>query len=348
MRKVRKNGTIELLRFLFAIGIMAFHYPFDSGITETAQIGVEFFYIIMGIFMAQKIASYSGDSNMLSTGEYIIKKILSFYKYFIPAFIIEAVIMAINEEMSLFSILDRIVISIPQLLFLNSLGFHSDTYGGAIYVPASWFSSSAVIGLLIIFPMAKKNWNTFVEVIAPIIIGFSAGYLYLNFGTIFVHYNFIGGVNVALLRTFMDLSLGCMAFVIATKIEGISKNNKTIKILEWLLYVVVFMSIVCETPRTVEIPMLFCLTVAVALTMSTTNNSSFFNNQLSYYLGRLSAPLYLLHYTVIQGMMLVFDNINTADKFILFNVVAVALSMLCMYVIEHIEKKWKSRKKVQE
>ena len=332
----RKNGKIELLRFVFAIIIMVFHYPSFFKITTTAQIGVEFFYIIMGVFMAQKIvnAPTTVENLSASTIKYILAKAKSFYIYFIPAFIAKTIITAISEHLGLFSILDRIIISIPQLLFLNSFGFHPDTYEGAIYVPASWFLSSALIGLLIIYPLANHNWQRFVNILAPLIVCFSAAYLYLNFGTILVHYSFKNGINVALLRTLMDLSFGCICFEASQKIGDKISNSKIAGIIEWLLYLIVLFSTIAGTPATVEFPMLICLAVAVTITISQTKKTSLFNNKFFYYLGKLSFPLYMIHCLVIQAMLLIWPSIQNWSMFIFFACTSLLCSMLSVYVVE--------------
>ena len=343
----RKNGKIEFLRFLFALTIMAFHYPTFFKITETAHIGVEFFYIIMGAFMGQKIANEprKEDDVAKSTMQYIVLKAKIFYVYFIPAFVIKMIITIITDNLGLLSVLDRLVISVPQLLFLNSLGFHTDTYAGAIYVPASWFLSSALIGLGIVYPIAKQNWKMFVGVTAPLITCFSAGYLYMNFGTILVHYNFVNGINVALLRTIMDLSLGCICYDVAQRIKERIGQYKVVTGLEWLLYVVVFFSIFATTPATVEIPILICLAVAVTLTVCKIEEDTFFNHKIFYFLGKVSVPLYLLHCLIIQGMLLVFEDIRNWSMFVGFAVISVGGAMVAVVFAE----KWiKLRKKARK
>ena len=315
---MKKNGKIEFLRFAFAATIMVFHYPAFVNITETAQIGVEFFYIIMGAFMARKIVAESNKDIVDSTVKYILGKAISFYKYFLPAFVIKTFLTAIGENLGVLSVLDRLVISIPQLLFLNSLGFHPDTYAGAIYVPASWFLSSALICLFVIYPIAKQDWKRFVRIIAPIIVIFSASYLYMNFGTILVHYNFVNGVNVALLRTVMDLAIGCICFEVAQEIGVKVSNNKYVGWVEGILYVIVFLSIIKETPATIEVSILICLAVAVTLTISRMDKKSIFNNKFFYFLGRMSVPLYLLHCLVIQSMLLAYDDIQNWTMFLVF------------------------------
>lgn len=321
----RKNGKIEFLRFLFALIIMIFHYPTFFKITEKAQIGVEFFYIIMGVFLGQKIAvsPKKEDDIAKSTMMYIIAKAKNFYIYFIPAFILKTIITIFSDNLDFFSVLDRLVISLPQLLFMNSLGFHPDTYAGAIYVPASWFLSSALICLGIIYPIARQNWKLFAGLIAPLIVCFSASYLYINFGTILVHYNFINGINVALLRTIMDISLGCICYEVAQKIKGKVLNNKLLNVIEYLLYIIVFVSIFTVSPSTVEIPILFCLAAAVTLTICKIEKKTFFDRALFYFLGKVSVPLYLLHCLVIQGMLLAFEDIRNLSMFIGFSIISI-------------------------
>lgn len=336
---IKKNGKIEFLRFIFASLIMVFHYPSFLELTTTAQIGVEFFYIIMGVFMAQKIVNTpTADENIpISTIKYILAKAKSFYVYFIPAFIVKTIITAISEHLGFFSIMDRIVISIPQLLFLNSFGFHPDTYAGAIYVPASWFLSSALIGLFVVYPLAKHNWQKFVNLLAPLIVCFSASYLYLNFGTILVHYNFKNGINVALLRTIMDLSLGCICFEVSQKIGNRISNSKITQIAELPLYLIVLFSAIAQTPTTVEFPMLICLAIAITITISETKKITLFNNKFFYYLGKLSFPLYMIHCLVIQAMLLIWPTIQNWSLFILFVCISLICSMLSVFVTEKIK-----------
>lgn len=335
----RKNGKIEFLRFLFALAIMAFHYPAFFKITETAQIGVEFFYIIMGVFLAQKVATEPKEEDLAkATGKYILSKAKSFYVYFIPAFIIKTVITMISENLSFLSVLDRLVISVPQLLFLNSLGFHPDTYAGAIYVPASWFLSSALIGLGLVYPVAKQNWKLFAGWIAPVVVCFSAGYLYMNFGTILVHYNFVNGINVALLRTIMDLAIGCICYEAAQRIKEKTKRHKLLFVAEGILYTIVFGSIFAKTPSTVEIPVLTGMAVAVTLTICKMEDKSFFDRRVFYFLGKVSVPLYLLHCLVIQAMLLVWDDIRNWPMFALFVVISVGGAMVVSVLAEKVKK----------
>jgi len=321
----RKSGKIEFLRFLFAICIMLFHYPTFFKITEKAQIGVEFFYIIMGVFLGKKITlvPHREEDIAKSTITYIMAKAKSFYVYFIPAFILKTIITVLSDNLGLFSVLDRLIISLPQLLFLNSFGFHPDTYAGAIYVPASWFLSSALIGLAIIYPIAKQYWKSFVRLIAPLLICFSTAYLYINFGTIFVHYNFVNGINVALLRTIMDLSIGCICYEISQEIKEKASKYKTIDSIECFLYIIVFASIFTTSPSTVEIPVLICLSVAITLTISKMEKKSFFDRTIFYFLGKVSVPLYLFHCLVIQGMLLVFEDIRTWPMFMGFVMISI-------------------------
>lgn len=51
VEKIKKrNGNIEILRFLFCIGIVLFH----AWVNPRGFIGVEFFFIVTGFFLAKK------------------------------------------------------------------------------------------------------------------------------------------------------------------------------------------------------------------------------------------------------------------------------------------------------
>ena len=58
-KQYKKNGELELLRFLFAIMILFYHTrkicPIDSGIFKHGYFGVEFFFILSGALMAKSI-----------------------------------------------------------------------------------------------------------------------------------------------------------------------------------------------------------------------------------------------------------------------------------------------------
>lgn len=50
MKKMR-NGNIELLRFLFCADIVLYH----AGFLPRGYVGVEFFFMVTGFFLADKI-----------------------------------------------------------------------------------------------------------------------------------------------------------------------------------------------------------------------------------------------------------------------------------------------------
>ena len=76
MEKEKRNGTIELLRFIFCMVVLFFHISMDiygtdwrqiswEGIFRYGALGVEFFLITSGFFLAKSVNKYSNPPETL-------------------------------------------------------------------------------------------------------------------------------------------------------------------------------------------------------------------------------------------------------------------------------------------
>ena len=55
--KSKRNGKIELMRFVFAIVIACFHL--NMGIFSSGMLAVEFFFIVTGYLLAKSLSKYN-------------------------------------------------------------------------------------------------------------------------------------------------------------------------------------------------------------------------------------------------------------------------------------------------
>lgn len=73
MVRESRNGTIDLLRFIFCMAVLFFHISMDiygtdwrpaswEGIMRYGALGVEFFLITSGYFMANSVSKMQNDS----------------------------------------------------------------------------------------------------------------------------------------------------------------------------------------------------------------------------------------------------------------------------------------------
>ena len=67
MKKMR-NGNIELLRFLFCADIVLYH----AGFLPRGYVGVEFFFMVTGFFLADKIWTRNSKDQRKPTWETLV------------------------------------------------------------------------------------------------------------------------------------------------------------------------------------------------------------------------------------------------------------------------------------
>ena len=99
--KIKRNGTIELWRFIFSLLIVMFHSNYipsyfsgDYNWIKSQSIGVEFFFIVSGFLMAKSAQKYQ-DNVGTDTGKFILKKYLGILPVYLFAHIISSVVTII-------------------------------------------------------------------------------------------------------------------------------------------------------------------------------------------------------------------------------------------------------------
>lgn len=75
----QRNGTIDFMRFVFAIGIVLGHAEVIYDIVPNGWIGVEFFFLVTGWLMASKAARTDDKLSFSLVKRFIKRKILAFY-----------------------------------------------------------------------------------------------------------------------------------------------------------------------------------------------------------------------------------------------------------------------------
>lgn len=124
----KRNGLIELCRFIFAMCIVCHHALFLSNPEHIplsgGYIAVEFFFILTGFFMCKdalkKPAEHGGMTESL-------KRLKTIYPYFFVSWGTSFIISHIyNKCYGIGAILRDFLRGIPQLLFLSMPGLGGD------------------------------------------------------------------------------------------------------------------------------------------------------------------------------------------------------------------------------
>lgn len=316
---MNKNSFIELLRFLFASIILLFHAGSDAGILNNiyhlggcevsffkyGYLSVEFFFIVSGYLMAKTAFSRGISDNgtvidlAKETVDFLVKKIRSIATiYFISCALVSVYFLVIGKK--LVFVIERL----PSLLLLQCSGIVDKEFIGL-----SWYISSMIICMAIIYPLLRKQYSMFTNIYGPLLGILITGYLIHMTGYLGGVFDWIGFTYKCNLRAFADLSLGTTCFEAARKIS-IQKWGKKQKCLFSIL--AVFSSVtsvvsICSTQRIfndgiILLSMCVLVTVLFGKVGLLSQINGLYSNRLFDFLGELSLPIFLLqnvfHYWV--------------------------------------------------
>lgn len=354
-KKYNRNGTLEFLRFVFCICILLFHIEkeffglssLDNGVgfglfTHGAM-GVEFFFILSGLFMAKSIDSKRNKDETIDIGEdswkFLINKYKGFFLYHIIAFVILFIVTIIINEYSFSKIVITFIDSIPSIFLLQMTGIPCTSLNHI-----EWYLSAMIISMAIIYPICKKYFNLFIKYIAPICSILILGYLGYTYG-------YLTGVNVwtgfafkGLVRGFAEIMLGTFAYYLSKKLSNYKNNlNKYrlfITIIECLLYISVILFMVLTVNEKYEFTALIAIFFGIVISYSDISHSNkLFNNKLCYFLGKFSLPVYLSQLSAISIAVVVFSQYSNGIKISIAIILTFIFSLATMFLGDFMRKK---------
>ena len=224
---MRRNGYIDVIKFVFAILIAEFHL--NSGLFLGGRLAVEGFFIITGYLMVRSIErdKHAGDKTGVSTVRFIFHKYAALFPYLLPSTLLASIVYCLIKKQTFVQWLTRL----PLLLF-DIFPLHNAGFKGEYVVGISWYLSSMFIALAILYPLCRRFRDTFILVACPLIVFINYGVLSHYYGNIAVGSDFFKDtvLNTGIMRALAGCSLGCIACkvsnVLATK--KITNTGRTI------------------------------------------------------------------------------------------------------------------------
>ena len=344
---MKKNGKIELLRFLFSVAVLCFHVlkyligepSLNNGINFSlfpyGSMGVEFFFVVSGFLMAASVFSSINRKDGLTVGEstqrFMSRKISSLLPIHLIVFVLLFAVCSITRNWNLGQIAKNAVDSIPNLLLIQMAGFR-----GTPLNHIEWYLSVMLIVMLIIYPLLKKFYSTFVRIIAPLIVIFILGWLSYRCGR-------LTGVNVwegiayrSMFRGLAEISLGTICFEISRAISTrsfTSRGRLVLTALELGIWMSVFILITLTLPRRMEMYMLMLIAIGVTITFSgQTLGTKLFDNRFIQYIGKLSLPIYICQLIPIELAMHYFTDLPMKVRVISVVLATIILSALLLQI----------------
>lgn len=329
-------GKISLYKFLFSIMIIVFHvgnvldynkFKFNFG---SGSIAVDFFFVVSGFFFCRKYVNYKVKN---SVGEdsfnYFINRTNRFIKYIIILLIIAIPFSIFCLKFNFTSLINAFY----KLLYIP----HHTKCGSEIF-GITWYIVAMILVESMLFPFLIKYKKEFVYIISPIIIILLGSYLLIRYGHFATPWKMGTILYKGILRGIFEINIGMYLYLISEKISNV-KFTKLSKILLLLFEIAGYLSIFVlvnlnNAHRRFDVLMLIIISICILI--STNKNMylyNFCNNKLFYFLEKLSLPMYIYQWLIIEILVFVLTKFNIHLSYLCFSGITIIISIIFGIVV---------------
>lgn len=354
MSKSKKNGRVEFLRFIFALGILFFHihkrfavngnieigntglYFFNHG-----YIGVEFFFLVSGYLLAMGAYSkrtLSTEFIGTETAQMIWKKIKNVFPYHLFAMILT---VAVNGYFLEHTVKGRVAYAIDSwasLFFVQIFGFDSSWAN-----KLTWYLDVWLVVTFMFWYFLRKHYEVFAKIVCPLLALFVLGFMAHEYTSIAGIDEWTGHFYKCFLRGFAEMALGCSAFSLTrqlNKIEFTAAGKKILAVLEAVCYIIVFAYAVTAMPTKYSFLILFIMCLGLILTFSNVNpGHKLFDKPIFSWCGKMSLLIYLNQFYAIRLVQSLLPQISFPAKVVACTAVTFVGAIICDLVVGFFNKR---------
>lgn len=336
-----RNGEIDLLKFILTIALTFYHArKFSSEAGSFFFHGyyvVEVFFIISGYYL-----THAAITKKTPLPEFSFRKYLGFFPYHTFCFIIAFLTNIYVRHLHSFEQLYVYTIgSIPEYLIIPTIA--GLTFSISDVNAVEWYLSALLIASVVLYPFIKRYYRLFALIIAPFLFFFISGYLYQANGMTYnTRAEWNGFVCMGLLRGIAMISIGSTVYFITDFIQKTALVNyrKTITLCSVLLWTIVFAFINSELPNKLEFSVIYIIILGlICLFTQKSIFSKGLNNPTISFLGKISFPMYLNQSWSRRLIIYWNPDVSFQIKVLLYLIIVVFSSFLCVVVMDFIMKK---------
>lgn len=330
----KRNGRIELMRFVFAVIVACYHLGCSLKLPEEifthGYLAVEFFFFVSGYLFARSLSSQKPEN-----GKDIVKTSLRFMGKKYCGFIFEYIIVIIMTiiawipyfRLSPVEFAVKIIDSVPTFLLIQMFGFKTADW----FVP-TWYISAMLIVMFVLTPVMLKYGKKYSLLIAPPLSLLLSGLVFTKCQCFNGSGEWADGlISYNLLRAFAEISLGCTMFYIVNSGIFDRMSNILKSVLGFALFIPPVIYMLGDFDENMEPAMLLFLFAAAAFCFSCKSGSKLIDNSAVFFLGKLSLPVFLCH-SIARFYTLYFKTaLGYYQLLAVFLVITFALSVICYF-----------------
>ena len=349
--KIGRNGAIEFWRFIFALlvvhshaGYIPSYFSGEYSWIKGQYICVEFFFILSGFLMAKSALKYQ-ESTGTATAKFVFGKWLSILPIFICSYLISLITKILtepNEWLNAFtgSFFEIFMLQITDLARLNGYPMH--------FVAATWYISTMLLSMLILFPLLHAKRDLFLNVICPLLAIFIMQDKCGKLGTVVDFTSTFGQLT----RGIAAICIGCMAYNICSTITEKANGNKPTTLLKTLLTIlefagyisVIVVSLLIEKTKWDFVAIIILATAVVISFSGLSYSGSIFASPLFSFLGKLSLSIYLNHFLWFLVLRTSNMNLTLTEELLISIPPILTSSLFCVFLVDTLSILWKKHK----
>lgn len=310
MKRLNKNPSIEFYRFLFTCIIFIYHFRTYNnsqnmkGNFSGGYLGVEYFFIISGVFLMQNITKNNHKS--INIKEELITFITQKYKRIYPEYFISLVLLMFFSILfsGNYTLLKFITTGYPDLFCLQIFFFNKNINSLLWFVSALIWSS--LIIKFFILTLGEKKFYYLGGIISGIYILFVYSYIG-NLNITQNHFFYLDGLG----RAFSELYIGCIIYKLSLNFNSRKLNNSCILLVSktiFLFFILIIMY--CEGNNHFDFLALICIAGFIFLTIIQNTVSNLCLSNLCIFLGSISYTMYLNQVLIQKVVHTLFSGYN--------------------------------------
>lgn len=315
---LKKNALIDVYKFFFILGIVCLHSSiiFTETYFVRCYLGVEFFFMISGLFLARSYFCYPARSSF----QWIVGKAKRIYPIFLPSLLL----LLLAKFVFLFSSVAEM--SWKEFLIENSAIFYEIFFlnrSGLNYYmlnPPDWFLSAMILTGFVLYNLLKFLNRTILHCFLLVGIIYFTYYIIQTAGSLDVHTGVVAGfVDISLLRSFVSMSVGIEVFFLMKHLP-VLRNYYLASLIEGMLLLGCLGVFINQKHSSTDWIVLFLFPLLI---WSCYACRGFFHDLLSkrifIYLGQFSTSLYLTHWFVNQYGQFVWGSYWSIGIYVFFS-----------------------------
>lgn len=299
--QTKRNGTVELLRFLFCMVVVFYHihnrtgniFGKDDLFFANGRLGVEFFFLLSGILMAKHAHKHFGSPHPVSeTTLYMKNKLFQLLPYHLVIFPITLICVLAINPLPFDGVLTRLLEYLPNFMLLQKSGLNAREL-----LTPEWYLAAMLVAMLPLYYLTVRCQTAFTKIWCPLLAMVIVCYIMQATGGMSKLNTYLvgGAVSKAYLRAFAELALGEFCFEIASWLKRLRLKwfcRSVMTLVEIICYVTVLVFTTLAYERSYDANMLLLLAIGLTLTFSEQTYLRIHGSVVSW-LGKMSLPIYM-------------------------------------------------------